>query len=156
MRTDIRYTPTDCFRPFRFPAGSRDDNVEQASDTRTSATTGTGSRSCATSGLGLTKTYNLFHDPNCADPQSRDAPPHAEMDQAVLACYGWQDIDLAARLLSQRPQEDTFHAFREAQREIFTRLLALNQEIAAQEAAAGLTPQPEPSDEEEEAGSDDE
>jgi hypothetical protein len=107
--------------------------------------------------LGLTKTYNLFHDPTCADPAIAEMRRlHAEMDQAILACYGWQDIALGHGFYRNDRKKIRFTPAPEAQREIFTRLLALNQEIAAQEAAAGLAPEAEPSDEEEEARSDDE
>lgn len=44
---------------------------------------------------GLTKTYNRFHDPaeHSADiAQLRRL--HVEMDQAVLAAYGWTGVDL--------------------------------------------------------------
>jgi hypothetical protein len=44
--------------------------------------------------LGLTKTYNLVHRPGCTDADiDRQRALHAEMDRAILACYGWQDLD---------------------------------------------------------------
>lgn len=46
--------------------------------------------------LGLTKLYNLVHDPAVTDPavvRLRDL--HAEIDRAVLAAYGWEDLDPA-------------------------------------------------------------
>lgn len=44
--------------------------------------------------LGLTKTHNLFHNPQCADADiARLRELHAAMDCAVLACYGWTDLD---------------------------------------------------------------
>ena len=45
-------------------------------------------------GEGLTKTYNRFHDPNEQHPELlRLRALHAEMDRAVLAAYGWTDLD---------------------------------------------------------------
>ena len=44
---------------------------------------------------GLTKTYNRFHNPqeSSADiVKLREL--HKEMDQAVAAAYGWQDLEL--------------------------------------------------------------
>jgi protein tyrosine phosphatase (PTP) superfamily phosphohydrolase (DUF442 family) len=39
--------------------------------------------------LGLTSTYNLFHNPNCTDADIRRLRElHAEMDRAILACSG--------------------------------------------------------------------
>jgi hypothetical protein len=44
--------------------------------------------------LGLTKLYNLVHDPVVTDPaivRLRDL--HEQIDHAVLAAYGWGDLD---------------------------------------------------------------
>ena len=42
---------------------------------------------------GLTKTYNRFHDPYDRDPGvGRLRELHTEMDRAVLAACGWDDI----------------------------------------------------------------
>ena len=49
---------------------------------------------------GLTKTYNRFHDPYEHDAgieRLRDL--HAEMDQAVLRAYGWDDIPTECEFL---------------------------------------------------------
>ena len=46
------------------------------------------------SNKGLTKTYNRFHDPKERSPEIRRLRElHAAMDRAVLAAYGWADID---------------------------------------------------------------
>ncbi|WP_199324662.1 hypothetical protein [Phormidium sp. FACHB-1136] len=43
---------------------------------------------------GLTDTYNRFHDPNETHPDILKLRElHHQMDRAVLAAYGWQDID---------------------------------------------------------------
>ena len=90
--------------------------------------------------LGLTKTYNRFHDPTCRNTEIQELRHlHAEMDRAVLACYGWQDIDLQHDFYPNDRKKIRFMPSRQAQREIFTRLMALNQQIAAQEAAKGLS-----------------
>jgi hypothetical protein len=45
--------------------------------------------------IGLTKLYNQVHDPAIADPAIlRLRKLHEEIDLAVLAAYGWQDLDL--------------------------------------------------------------
>ena len=42
---------------------------------------------------GLTSTYNRFHDPAESSPGLLELRRlHAEMDQAVLAAYGWSDV----------------------------------------------------------------
>ena len=48
----------------------------------------------ARSNKGLTKTYNRFHDPKERSPEIRRLRDlHTAMDRAVLAAYGWSDID---------------------------------------------------------------
>ena len=44
---------------------------------------------------GLTSTYNRVHDPDCHDlavVRLRDI--HVAIDEAVMAAYGWEDLDL--------------------------------------------------------------
>lgn len=155
LRTDVRYTPTDCFQPFPFPQQASDRWREQA-EIRTQRYYEHRQQIMRARNIGLTKTHNLFHDRACSDPAITEMRRlHAEMDRAVLACYGWQDIDLAHGFCLNDRKKTRFMPSREVQREIFTRLLALNQEIAAKEAAAGIAAA-EPSDEDDEAGSDDE
>jgi len=44
--------------------------------------------------LGLTKLYNLVHDPAYSDPDVlRLRELHAQIDLATLAAYGWSDLD---------------------------------------------------------------
>jgi hypothetical protein len=44
--------------------------------------------------LGLTKLYNLVHDPVVTDPAIvRLRELHQQIDHAVLAAYGWDDLD---------------------------------------------------------------
>lgn len=138
MRTDIRYTPTDCFQTFPFP--------QRLSESQRMATEQAGQvyyehrqNVMLATQLGLTKTYNRFHHPDCQDADIQEMRRlHAEMDRAALACYGWEDIDLQHDFYPNDRKKIRYMPSREAQREIFTRLLALNQEIAAQEAAQGL------------------
>ena len=61
-----------------------------------------------------------------------------KMDKAVLACYGWKDVDLQYDFYRNDRKQIRFMPSPAVQREIFTRLVALNHEIAAQEAAQGL------------------
>jgi len=88
MRTDIRYAPSDVFltlpRPTLTPAmtqlGSALDDDRREIMLRRQ--------------LGLTKLYNLVHDPAYSDPdvlRLRDL--HAEIDLATLAAYDWSDLD---------------------------------------------------------------
>lgn len=138
MRTDINYSPSDCFANFPFPqkleitkrtvadlAGKKFYEHRQAIMLQRQ--------------LGLTKTYNLFNNPACQDEDIRLMRKlQIEMDSSILACYGWDDIDLQHDFYPNERNKIRFMPSPAAQREIFTRLIALNQEIAAQEAAQGL------------------
>ncbi len=84
--------------------------------------------------IGLTPTYNLFNDQTCTDAdiqQLRDL--HADMDNAVLACYGWQDIQLNHNFYQNERGKTRFTIAPEARIELLNRLLELNLSIAEQE-----------------------
>jgi hypothetical protein len=101
MKDDLRYTPTDCFETFPFPAALLDsaanDPVHEATRQSLEAI---GERYhqfrselMMANNEGLTSTYNRFHDP--AETSSgllQLRTLHEEMDQAVLAAYGWSDV----------------------------------------------------------------
>jgi hypothetical protein len=105
----LRYTPSDCFETFPFPAGvleaaSSDSPATKNQELATSNSLSSVGRDyyefraalMIRNNEGLTKTYNRFHDPyeRSADIlKLREL--HAAMDRAVLEAYGWHD--LAAR-----------------------------------------------------------
>ena len=91
--------------------------------------------------LGLTKLYNLVNDPGLAPGQDEDVDRmraiHVELDAAVAAAYGWDDLDLT----------HGFHEYRKMTRwtippatrvEVLDRLLEENHRRAAVEKAAGV------------------
>jgi hypothetical protein len=143
----LRYAPSDCFLTFPFPQKWESDQTleyvgKEYYEVRAEL--------MVRNNEGLTKTYNHFHD-----PEERDAKVfklrelHDAMDRAVVDAYGWTDLmptcefildyeekeeDEDGRLQKRKkpwryrwPDE-----FREA---VLARLLALNQERAAQEKA---------------------
>ena len=151
MRNDVRYGPSDCFETFPFP---------RPSDARRHPLSGVGARYeahrrsvCLTRRLGLTRIYNLCHNPATErdDAPVQKAPPsfddirhlralHAEMDRAVLAAYGWEDVDPRHGFYQGRdagtsiPDDDfRFTIHPEARAEILRRLLVLNYKRAAEE-----------------------
>ncbi|MCX7427972.1 MAG: hypothetical protein NTW96_20380 [Planctomycetia bacterium] len=86
--------------------------------------------------LGLTRTYNLFHNRECADADIatfRDL--HAAIDRAILACYGWMDLDPGHGLHANERGQVRYTVSPTTRREILGHLLALNLEIAAREAS---------------------
>ena len=118
--------------------------------------------------LGLTKTYNLFHNAECRienvelaknirefKQASLQIPLeeaiqrieklralHKQMDEAVLKAYGWTDINLAHDFyeVDYLPENDRvrYTISPEARKEILKRLLELNHKIHAEEVAKGL------------------
>ncbi|CBN55043.1 MULTISPECIES: Eco57I restriction-modification methylase domain-containing protein [Kamptonema] len=87
---------------------------------------------------GLTKTYNRFHNPDetAADIQQLQEL-HVEMDNAVAAAYGWQDIDLGHDF-HETKQGLRYTISETARREVLDRLLLLNHERYDEEKAQGL------------------
>jgi hypothetical protein len=65
MRNDLRYTPTDCFETFPFPAPISSDLSTQFLTLNTIGETYYTHRQAVMRDRqeGLTKTYNRFHDP---------------------------------------------------------------------------------------------
>ena len=85
---------------------------------------------------GLTATYNRFHNPDDRAPdiqQLRDL--HVEMDQAVAAAYGWQDLALDHGFHDTK-QGVRFTVSEAARRELLDRLLALNHQRHREEVEA--------------------
>lgn len=134
MRTDIRYTNTDCFETFAFPQDVPVDASRNA-DELGEAYYERRSRTMLNRQVGLTKTYNLLNDPECNDTDIVDLRQlHAEMDIAILACYGWTDLDAGHGFYPNERGQTRYTISPGARREILRRLLALNLGLAAQEA----------------------
>ena len=160
MKTDLTYTPTAIFSPFPFPPPT--DIASKTGETYHEHRR----QLMLQMQLGLTKTYNLFHDPKLspevvakASKQDADVAAeaysgllrlrelHREMDEAVLAAYGWHEptddgppIDLRHDFyeVDYLPENDrvryTIHP--DARREILKRLLLLNHRRHAEEVEA--------------------
>ena len=144
MEDDLRYTPSDCFRTFPFPATFEPDPGLEAAGEAYHAFR---AQLMIDRNEGLTKIYNRFHarGENAADI-ARLRALHAEMDAAVLRAYGWDDLaDRAApEFIEQDADEGKTPKTRldwpaEFKDEVLARLLALNATLAAAERAAGLT-----------------
>jgi Eco57I restriction-modification methylase/MmeI, target recognition domain len=89
LRADARYTPSDGLETFPQPKfTARMDRVgDELRSVRRSVMLG---RS-----LGLTKLYNLVHDPAVTDEEIRRLREiHTEIDYATAQAYGWDDLDL--------------------------------------------------------------
>ena len=125
----MRYSPSDCFETFPFPANTVD--LEPFGDAylklRKSIMV---SRS-----EGLTDIYNRFHNP--ADDNSDVVEfrrLQLEMNRAVASAYGCQDLDLSLHF--HKTKQGIRYAVSEAvRRELLDRLLALNHQRHAEDEA---------------------
>lgn len=97
MKDDVNYSPSDCFETFPFPDGWETSPALEAAGR---AYHEHRAALMVARGEGLTTTYNRFHDPEDTDPAiERLRALHLEMDQAVLAAYGWTDLAPAPEFL---------------------------------------------------------
>jgi hypothetical protein len=141
MRTDPTYTPSVVFETFPRPEPTkRLHRIGKVLDTERREIT-------LRRELGLTKLYNLVNDQGIADSADKDVARlrqiHVELDEAVMAAYGWDDV----------PLDHGFHTYRRMTRwtispyarvEVFDRLLEENHRRAA---AQGEAPPPTEEDE---------
>ena len=97
----LRYTPSDCFETFPFPAALLDSTVRNPGHGSTQdGLESIGERYhqfraelMVSNNEGLTSTYNRFHDPSESSSGLLELRRlHGEMDQAVLNAYGWSDV----------------------------------------------------------------
>lgn len=143
MKDDLRYTPSDCFRTFPFPASfDADVALSEAGE----AYRAFRAQLMLARNEGLTKIYNRFHarGENGSDMAHLRALHH-EMDVAVLRAYGWDDLAARAapEFIEQEADEGKTPKTRldwpsNVKDEVLARLLALNAIRAAEERAAGL------------------
>lgn len=123
IRSDPRYTPSDVFETFPRPrAAEWLAKIGQKLDSERG-------NIMVRRGLGLTKLYNMVNDPTITDDSDSDVSRmralQIELDEAVKASYGWDDVAL----------DHGFHIYRQVERftvssaarvEIFDRLLNEN------------------------------
>ena len=99
LRSDLRYTASDCLETFPSPFDTEDLStssagmqIEDAGAVYYQYRAGL----LATNNEGLTSTYNRFNDPAETSSGLLELRRlHNEMDQAVLAAYGWSDVSTA-------------------------------------------------------------
>jgi hypothetical protein len=154
-----RYTPTDCFATFPFPLAEYAAPSPQSPPP--AGGFGGGSPHAGGTGgvlahpafahaaqigaayherrrevmqarrIGLTKTYNLLHDPACRDADIADLRRlHAALDAAILACYGWDDLDPGHDFHANARGQTRFGMAPDVQRAVVQRLLDLNLAVA--------------------------
>jgi hypothetical protein len=144
LETRPQYTPTDCFETFPFPESTT--SLEQIGETYYNHR----QNIMQTRQEGLTKTYNRFHNPKETDEDIvKLRELHVEMDYAVAAAYGWDDL-IPPAPLSKGDSGGLNHDFHEtkqglrytisetARREVLDRLLQLNHQRYQEEVEQGL------------------
>jgi len=136
MRTDIRYTPTDCFETFARPPTSTVawkllEDIGARYDTHRREV-------MLANQEGLTKTYNRFHSHGEKSVFVRKLRTlHVEMDEAVKQAYGWDDLSLDHGF-HETKQGPRYTISEAAGGAVLDRLLELNHARYAEEVKAGL------------------
>jgi hypothetical protein len=170
LKGDLRYSATDAFETFPFPQSLRPGHpVDQLETSMRDELEAIGKEYyehraalMLDLNLGLTKTYNLFHDPkldqamvaaalaksggkgdpaDCIARLTRLRDLHAVMDLAVLKAYRWTDIkpDHGFYELDFLPENDRvrYTICDKARREVLERLLELNFQRHKEEMQSG-------------------
>ncbi|MFO7565017.1 MAG: DNA methyltransferase [Enhygromyxa sp.] len=137
MKSDLRYTPSDCFSTFPFPHPDPRAKLPPLEDIGQRLYDRRAAYMLATN-QGLTKTYNLLKDPTCEDEEIVALRRlHEELDRKILDAYGWTDIPVPAY---GTPTTDAERKALEGfEDEVIDRLFVLNAERAAEEARLGLS-----------------
>ena len=143
----LRYTPSDCFETFPFPAGwETDPAIETAGREYYEARAALMVRHDE----GLTATYNRFHDRDERDADILHLRElHSQMDRAVLDAYGWSDIPTDCEFIADYVEEgpdgepvEKSIRYRwpdPIRDEVLARLLKLNATRAEEERRSGET-----------------
>jgi len=130
LESRINYTPSDVLETFPRPISTNRMRVAGEGLDRDRRAFMLGRQ------LGLTKTYNLIHDLAISDVEVAHLRAlHVEVDEAVCAAYGWDDLPL------DHGHYDTRQGIRwtispAARIELLDRLLELNQARFSEERAA--------------------
>ena len=130
LETRINYSPSDCFETFPFPLNlSGLDAIGERYYTHRQSI-------MQTRREGLTATYNRFHNPNDRAPDIQQwRELHVEMDCAIAAAYGWQDLALDHGFHDTK-QGLRFTVSEPARRDLLDHLLALNHQRHEEEVEA--------------------
>jgi hypothetical protein len=128
----LNYAASDCFENFPFPPAGAMQSLKAIGQDLYEAR----AKFMVNTDQGLTKTYNLLKDPNCADPRIINLRHlHEEMDRAVLSAYGWSDIKVPPfQDPTTEAAEKALESFKD---EIIDRLFALNAQRAEEERIQG-------------------
>lgn len=142
MKTDINYSPTDCFVNFPFPSSKEHKSQVEALEITASKLYDRRAQIMVDRQIGLTDLYNLLTEPgDFPDDDIADLiQQHEDLDRAVLAAYGWSDIDIPPFPTPKTPEDQArLQAFED---EIIDRLFQLNADRAELERLQGPSSKP--------------
>jgi hypothetical protein len=158
LKSDTRYTPSDVFETFPLPKIT--DNEKSTLEVLAKSYFSKRKEVMERIKIGLTKTYNLFHDRNLHNGTNIWLKKHlqkyneigyseindiinemrslqARLDNFVLLAYGWNDLNLKHDFynLEHLPGNDRtrFTIHPDARREVLKRLLLLNHQLYKEE-----------------------
>jgi hypothetical protein len=136
LETRLNYSPSDAFETLPWPERITGREFAAASE----AYYMNRAHYMRDNRLGLTDTYNRFHNPQCRDGRIESLRRlHCEVDDFVLTAYGWTDIKMNHdfHAVSYLPANDRirFTISEEARLEVLRRLSRLNRERWEQEQA---------------------
>ena len=91
MKRDLRYTPSDIYETFPFPEELDGSDLETLGESYHQ----TRANALIARDIGLTKFYNLFHDPGCDEADVDELRAlRVKIDVVVAEAYGWDDLAL--------------------------------------------------------------
>ena len=136
LKTDLRYSASDCFETFPFPRPDPQSVVPELEvvgqrlyDARASYMTAPDTQ------VGLTTTYNRLKNPAETDARIVELRRlHEEMDTAVLAAYGWHDIVVPPFCIATPADQAALDRF---ETQVIDRLFALNATRSVEERLGG-------------------
>ncbi len=139
MKSDLRYSTTDCVETFSFPLSTSLCDLRSVGESYSQARESI----MREAEIGLTKLYNRFHTDTERDSRIEELRAlQREMDTAVARAYGWDDLDLEHGFheVPYLPENDRirFTISETVRVEVLRRLSELNRQRYEEEVARGL------------------
>lgn len=130
----LRYSASDCFETFPFPQPDPRTVIPELEDIGHRLYDARAAYMIETQ-QGLTQTYNLLKDAACTDaPILELRRLHEDMDRAVLAAYGWPDLEVPPFCPLTPADQKSLETFQD---QLIDRLFVLNAERASAEQPTG-------------------
>jgi hypothetical protein len=139
MKTDLRYSASNCFSTFPFPSVDPRTTISSLEDAGKALYEARADLMIETE-QGLTKTYNALKDAECGKERILELRRmHEEMDRAVIEAYGWEGMTVPAYCPMSEEDKVAQAAFAD---NVIDRLSVLNAERVGEEQRQGLEGEP--------------